>query len=286
MTTTLGVVHTTGYRYEGRATGSINEARMIPRSDAEQTVLSSRIEIAPTAWTHRWTDYFGTGVVAFEIHEPHEEMRLVATSTVDVTRPPAQGPAAGEGIHWEELGTDELRSRLAEYLTMSPLVEPAEDLRALVASQRERAAEPRELIGALRAAVTGHVAYVPGSTDVTTRAAQAWEVGSGVCQDLSHVLIGALRAAGVPARYVSGYLGPGLASAPVVTVATGQSHAWVEALLGRWVPLDPTNRAPVLEEHVAVGHGRDYADVAPLRGVFTGAPAESMFVDVVVTRMR
>lgn len=69
------------------------------------------------------------------------------------------------------------------------------------------------------------------------------------------------------------------------TVATGQSHAWVEAWLGRWVPLDPTNPAPVLEEHVAVGDGRDYADVAPLRGVFTGAPAESMFVDVVVTRL-
>lgn len=70
MTTTLRVVHTTGYRYEGRATGSINEARMIPRADAEQSVLSSRIEITPTAWTHRYTDYFGTGVVAFEIHEP------------------------------------------------------------------------------------------------------------------------------------------------------------------------------------------------------------------------
>lgn len=158
-------------------------------------------------------------------------MRLVATPTVDVTRPPPQGTAAGEGLCWAELETDELRGRLAEYLTMRPLVEPAADLGTLAVEARAGAAGPRELVDALLGAVTGHVSYLPGSTDVTTRAAQAWEVGSGVCQDLSHVLIGALRAAGVPARYVSGYLGPGWraprrARSPRASPTPGSRPGW------------------------------------------------------------
>ena len=93
------------------------------------------------------------------------------------------------------------------------------------------------------------------------------------------------RSLGIPARYVSGYLmtdeGQGI-DEPV----TGQSHAWIEYWAGSWVPLDPTNSGIVRNDHVVVGRGRDYSDVPPMRGIFTGGPAVGMYVEVSMTRMR
>jgi transglutaminase-like putative cysteine protease len=105
-----------------------------------------------------------------------------------------------------------------------------------------------------------------------------------VCQDFTHVALALLRARGIPARYVSGYLHPSSTAQPGQAVA-GQSHAWVEAWVGDWVPFDPTNGGPVGERHVVVGRARDYADLAPLNGIFHGGPAKSLGVRVELTRL-
>ena len=127
--------------------------------------------------------------------------------------------------------------------------------------------------------------YLTGSTTVATLAPEAYRRRAGVCQDFAHVLLGILRAAGIPARYASGYLHPG-SDAPIGMAVTGQSHAWVEAWVGQWVPIDPTNQVPVGECHVLVATGRDYADVTPLKGIYNGGPAESLGVKVELTRVR
>jgi transglutaminase-like putative cysteine protease len=117
---------------------------------------------------------------------------------------------------------------------------------------------------------------------VTSTASQVWELGKGVCQDFSHVALGALRSIGLPARYVSGYLHPG-SKQPNRTV-TGESHSWVEWWCGSWVAYDPTLRNRLTDSYVRVGHGRDYGDVAPLRGTYSGGASE-MFVTVEMTRL-
>ena len=126
--------------------------------------------------------------------------------------------------------------------------------------------------------------YRPSATAVHTSAVEAWEVGEGVCQDFAHVGLVLLRAAGVPARYVSGYLHT-QPDAPVGQVVTGESHAWVEAWVGDWVGYDPTAGDVPGERHVVVGYGRDYADVSPLRGIYSGGSVASLGVTVEVTRL-
>lgn len=281
MSATLRIVHSTGYRYDGGATSSFNEARMTPLSDSSQVVLHTRIDVSPTAWTHSYTDYWGTAVTAFEVHEVHDHLRVVATSTVDVNRATDTDRSAS----WTTLASPALRSDLAEFLECRKLVTPHPELASAMAELAGRAATPEALVSSARSLVAERISYLPGVTSVSTTAQEVWTKGAGVCQDLSHLMIGALRTAGVPARYVSGYLmadGGHELDEPT----TGQSHAWIEYWAGSWVPLDPTNFGVVGDDHVVVGHGRDYADVSPMRGIFTGGPAVEMYVEVAITRMR
>jgi transglutaminase-like putative cysteine protease len=112
---------------------------------------------------------------------------------------------------------------------------------------------------------------------VETTAARALELGCGVCQDFTHVMLAACRARGRPARYVSGYL-----HSPAGQDAAQATHAWVDVFVeGRgWISLDPTHGVPQSEHHVRVAVGRDYADVTPTRGLYTGSAAEALGVSV------
>ena len=113
---------------------------------------------------------------------------------------------------------------------------------------------------------------------------EAWESKSGVCQDFSHIAIGMLRAAGLPARYVSGYLFPLKESAPGVS-CEGQSHAWAEYWAGEWYGIDATNNVAPGLRHVVVGHGREYNDVVPHKGIYLGSPDSTLTVSVKLTRL-
>ena len=274
----LRVGHHTGYRYPEGVAASHNEARMTPRSNREQLVLASNLEISPTAWTYSFRDYWGTHVTAFEISAPHDRLAVVATSTVEV----GDRPAAGQGLTWEELSGPELAETMVEMLQAGSHVEPPDELRALAAGVRQEAATPAAAVHVLVNAIRSRVEYVPGSTEVQTRAAEVWQAGAGVCQDLVHLGLGALRAAGIPARYVSGYVVPSRNPA-VGQVQTGESHAWLQYWDGMWVGLDPTNDTAPGDFHIELGVGRDYFDVPPLKGVYSGPSKSDMFVGVEVT---
>ena len=140
--------------------------------------------------------------------------------------------------------------------------------------------EALELVGDwVRAALV----YERGSTSVSTSATDAWKNGRGVCQDFVHLAIALLRNMGIPARYASGYFHPH-ADAPIGETVHGESHAWCEAWTGDWRPFDPTNAVAVGERHVLVARGRDYRDVPPLKGIFSGAPSTTPAVSVELTR--
>lgn len=274
----LRIVHTTGFEYDGKATASYNQARMAPQTSPEQIVVHTRLEVTPSPWSYEYRDYFGNEVTAFEVLDPHEQMTVTATSTVHTQRRPAPSPT----LAWDDLRTPEVADRWTEYLAMNDLVAPPADLRERIATIRRDAGRPGEAARAVCELVNTEVEYQSGATEVTSTAADAWEQRGGVCQDMAHLVIGGLRSLGIPTRYVSGYLHP--QAEPVVGETTpGESHAWVEWWDDGWHGFDPTNDLEPGERWVVVATGRDYLDVKPLSGIFSGAGTSSMFVRVDVT---
>lgn len=276
----LRITHHTGYTYQDGATASFNEVRMAPRSTLHQQVLHTKVDINPSAWTLAWTDYWGTSVTSFEVHERHDTLEVTATSTVDVRRT----PSPVEGISWDTVRSEEMADQQAEYLAMTPSVRPPKDLAERVSELAAESATPGECAQAIVDLVHSEVAYVPGSTGVHTLAADSWQARAGVCQDMANLTIGCLRHVGIPACYVSGYLMP-IADPEVGQSYKGESHAWVRYWDGEWVDADPANGSVPGDRHVEVARGREYTDVPPLRGVFTGTGDSEMFVEVELTRL-
>ena len=134
------------------------------------------------------------------------------------------------------------------------------------------------------------MSYEPGSTYVGVEVEEVLARRVGVCQDFAHLAIAMCRSIGVPARYVSGYLfttDDATGEDPDAEAVRVQTHAWFEAAIpgGGWLALDPTNATEVGLRHVKIGHGRDYNDVPPLRGVFGGAAVPSLGVTVDIRRL-
>lgn len=276
----LRIVHKTGFSYQGQVKASYNEARMLPSTTDGQFVLSSTIEIQPTASQHAYVDYFGTRVTAFELLTPHQELSLQASSLVEV-RPRAHAEAS---TSWDDLpGIAGLRLETQEQTAQTRRTEPSEDLMTLARDIAEKHDNPCEAASEIARTIGEQMEYVQGVTSVHTSAAEAWADRRGVCQDITHIVLGALRSVGIPARYVSGYLHP-KPNAEIGETVVGESHAWVEWFCGSWHGFDPTNMLDIGDRHVLVGRGRDYQDVAPLRGVYAGPFRSSLFVSVEITR--
>lgn len=276
----LRIEHVTGFRYAGDVTASYNEARMLPGTTGSQFVLNSSIEIEPAATVHSYVDYFGTRVSSFDVLSGHEELRITARSLVEV-RP---RPLEHTGISWDRLAVEaERQLGTVEQLSQSARTQPHPEVAEIAASIASRHDDPGRAAHDICLAVGDAVAYVQGATGVHSTAAEAWEARKGVCQDMAHIAIGALRSVGIPARYVSGYLHPRLD--PEIGVAvTGESHAWVQWFAGQWQGFDPTNNLEIDDRHVLVGRGRDYNDVPPLRGVYAGPHKSKLHVQVTITR--
>jgi transglutaminase-like putative cysteine protease len=279
MSWRIAVRHRTGYQYGSPARASYNEVRMTPATGGAQHLLTSRLEIRPDARRLRYVDYWGTQVHAFDLHVPHTELMVTATSVVETAAPPT-APEVG----WDALADPTVRDRFAELLAPSRYVVAEDELDAVARSLRA-AGSPAETGRAAVQWVHETLDYVRGATSVGTTSAEARDLGEGVCQDFSHLALALLRSAGLPARYVSGYLFPAAAAALDETVSA-ESHAWVEFWAGDWIPLDPSNLSEVAERHVLVARGRDYADVRPLAGVYSGPAAQSLGVTVELTRLR
>jgi transglutaminase-like putative cysteine protease len=273
----LSIRHHTGFTYDGVAKASYNEARMTPRSLSTQQVQSSKFAVRPVVPLSTHVDYFGTVVSAFDIQETHPRLEVEAVSHVESWAASLESP-----LGWAELRSPALVDRFCEYLLATPRTALAREVTAEVGAWL-RLADVHECAAAAADFVRREISYVPGATTVSATAQEAWGRREGVCQDITHVTIGLLRAMGVPARYVSGYLYP--EDQPSVDdVVEGQSHAWVEYFSGAWTGIDPTNGVRETERHIIVGHGRDYDDVAPLKGIYQGPASTQLGVVVEMRR--
>lgn len=276
----LHIVHRSGYRYAAPVEASFNEVRMTPENREGQVLLSHSLQIEPNSTVHSYTDYWGAFVESFDVHEPHSMLEIIATSTVDT---PAYRPRTAP-VDWAKVHSAQVADRWCEYLSFTDYVDDAmsDPQRAEIVEGLRSCASPQAAAMEVVRVVREHLAYAPGITSVSTTASEAWEHRQGVCQDFTHVTLSLLRTLGIPARYVSGYLHT--PEEAIDETVVGESHAWVEYWDGGWAAVDPTNDRPVDASHVVVARGRDYADVAPLKGIYAGGGSESLGVSVEITQ--
>lgn len=275
----LRVVHTTGYAYQSPVTASYNEARLTPRSDTRQNVILNRVETIPATRSHRYIDYWGTAVTAFDLHAPHTDLTVTSSSVVETER----GEPAVAEVSWSELHSAAVIDRFDELLRPTAHT-PTSKRVAAVAKKLAKSYDPAEAVIAAGKWVRDELDYLPGTTGVHTSGADALNEGKGVCQDFVHLSLMVLRGMGIPGRYVSGYLHP-KRNAVVGDTVDGRSHAWIQAWTGGWWNFDPTNDSEITEQYVSVGAGRDYTDVSPLKGIYSGEGATDLDVIVEVTRL-
>jgi transglutaminase-like putative cysteine protease len=271
----LKTEHVTTFSYSDPAFASYNEVRVVPQSNSRQSRLEAKLATTPHAAQYTYWDYFGTQVVAFNVDQGHLHLQITSSSLVE-TKPPDARPMAT----WSEM--EAAHDSFSEYLAPTDQTAPDAELRTV--ADELRAATPVATVDSVMSWVHDRLEYVPGVTGVQTSASEASRARRGVCQDFAHLSLALLRAAGVPARYVSGYLHP-RSDAEIAEHVSGESHAWIEAWSGNWWPFDPTNAIDVGERHVLIARGRDYADVPPVKGVYAGNADNSMTVEVVIARM-
>lgn len=282
----LDIDYRTRFTYAGLVTESQNELRACPAIDDRQQVVHYDVRTTPSARVSWYLDYWGTRVDTFGVRLPHSVLEVVATGTVDLVAPTALAAHPPRAA----VAEPSFRDRHLELLQPSPHVGASPTVAA--AAQRHADAAGDDLVAVVHAVheALGELDYVTGATYVGVSVDEVLRAGGGVCQDFAHLAIAMYRSLGVPARYVSGYLFTG-------DDATGQdadgdeveveTHAWVEVAIPShgWYALDPTNRQPVGERHVTIGRGRDYDDVAPLRGVFVGPADHDLDVSVRLRRL-
>jgi len=279
--------HVTLFEYDGPVSESYNEVRLRPRQDETQSCLSFRLSTDPSSRPSAHVDPFGNWVHRFNVLAEHRRLRVAADSVVLVQTPPAI-PAGTRRL----ADLDLLDEEIDQYYDLLAPTAYAPHLAELAGLMQEAGERSDGSAGsyALAAAtlIYERFRYEKGATHVQSSIRDALSTGAGVCQDFAHLLLAVLRMRHLPARYVSGYLVPRRTAEPgasVEEVIGGQaSHAWAEVYLpgAGWFGLDPTLGRPVCLQHVRVAYGRDYGDVAPVRGVYKGHAGQRLSVDVQV----
>ena len=281
------LVHTTEFLYDGPVSESYNEVRLRPIHDEKQSCLSFRLSTSPGSRGTSYRDAYGNSVHQFNILPEHQRLKIEAESVVLVHE--AGGFHDPGTLVDFELRKAQLGDEYFDFLAPSTYVPRLDDLRPIIAEVEQACGGTVDgFAKAASSVIHGLFQYVKGATHVHSSIKDSLSINAGVCQDFAHVLLGVVRMRGLPARYVSGYLVPGSATPSnerQEEVIGGQaSHAWVEVLMpdGRWVGYDPTLGKPVGLRHVRLAYGRDYGDVAPVRGVYKGRAGQSLSVDVSV----
>jgi transglutaminase-like putative cysteine protease len=268
----LEVQHETRLEYSEPVTESVTEVRMEPGSDADQSCRSFHLLVSPPTQLFRFQDGFGNHVHHFNVLARHTEVRILAASLIE-THPRMQDLLVSRATYPLDRASIDLSA--VDYLRFRGPVRSIPQLAPLLEALRP---EPGTVLAqaVLQVAdyIHTHFEYARAVTLSTSPIDHVLEVGKGVCQDFTHLMIAILRSFGIPARYVSGYVHrPNKES---------QSHAWCEAWLPDvgWSGIDPTNHVVVNDHFIKVAIGRDFTDVPPNKGVYRGQAQETISVRV------
>jgi transglutaminase-like putative cysteine protease len=277
MRYTIG--HRTRYHYPVPVHDSHTIVHLQPRSDISQYCTRYELSVSPRTRVFSYADRFGNDVQHFAILPEHDRLEVIARSQVVTARGPGVAPA---GLPRSLIDDDPQLDEMFDYLCESRLIKFSDELDALAIHVGTPDASDDVVAWFQHASTVLNTEFVYDKTTTTVHATveESLRKRSGVCQDFAHVLIALCRRTGIPARYVSGYIHSGNDG----VLGAEASHAWAEAYLGPrgWVGIDPTNAIWIGDQFVRIATGRDYRDVSPVRGVFTGATSSVMSVDVAV----
>lgn len=276
----LKIHHVTVFEYPRPATNSINEVWLRPLTDGRQSCLSFSLASEPRSEPRSYIDYFGNTVYHFDIPQPHTRLEIIARAEVETREIDLAEVMTADHSPYELLAAVE-RDRWMDFLVPTTLTAAGDAIRDLSESIAIKGRSVAEVVRDLADRVTARVRYQSGVTTVSTTAEEALRTGAGVCQDHTHVFLAACRLLGIPARYISGYLCTGAGEDEEQA-----SHAWPEALLPRagWVGLDVANGKLVDGHYVACAIGREYSDVPPVRGAYSGPEGSGLDVAVYVVK--
>nr|WP_321467367.1 transglutaminase family protein [uncultured Desulfobulbus sp.] len=286
------VTHTTAYHYSEPASLSQNELYLTPRTSSRQQVLQTHLNFVPQPqYLHQRIDYFGNVAHVLMIEQPHSELALTATCIVRTSRSQKIEPEAT--LPWEEvvrrLETHRFYEDLDAYQFSfaSPMILLTPDIEAYARASFPPGVHILEGGMDLMHRIFNECAYDKAASTVDTPVDQVLAHKKGVCQDFSHLAIACFRSLGLAARYVSGYLETLPPPGKPKMVGADASHAWVSLYVPDegWVDLDPTNDLIPGEMHITLAWGRDYSDVAPVKGVVMGGGLHTLAVEVDVARM-
>ncbi len=278
----FNIRHVTTYRYDEPVTDSVNEIRLAPRTNYRQSCYHHTVAIEPNAPLLTYEDGFGNRIHAFTVNPPHRELVIRSESTVvthdnDGVRKRILTPVED----WATLADEALRHKYAEYTIATPYTEESEEVAAFAASCRLPGEGVYEHAMGLAARIYREFEYRPNATHVGTTPSELLRGRAGVCQDFAHLMIASCRSLGIPARYASGYHFIGDLHTRAADFEQA-SHAWVEAYIPGtgWLGFDPTNNNRVDGRYIKLGHGRDYLDIVPVKGIYRGTPHQRLSVDV------
>ncbi len=287
--TVLHISHVTHYDYASRVDLAMHLLHLQPLSRADQQLEDFRLDIDPPATRNQASlDYFGNPQHHLTLTTPHHALTVRAESRV--RRLAAATPKPSVSPAWESVRTA-MRYRAgqpwlpaAEFCFPSAFVPLHPAFQAYAQLEFTPGRPLLEAAIGLMARIHHEFTYATASTDLTTPALEAFSRRQGVCQDFAHIMIACLRSLGLPARYVSGYLLTQPPPGQPRLLGVDASHAWLAVWCPQhdWVELDPTNNLIAAQSHAVIACGRDYADVAPLRGVIQGGGSHTLSVAVSV----
>lgn len=288
------VVHTTTYRYESTVSSSYGQLCLLPRATPAQYCALGEITVEPAPSDQQERlDYFGNRSGYFQVVVPHRVLRITARSEVviddsarvlplDSGQPLSAIQHAVANLN----GTEALSA--ADHLHSSPRATVDEAVRAYAAESMQPERPVAECLTELVSRIYHDFDFEPEATEVTSTVADLFEAGAGVCQDFAHLTVACLRSAGIPGRYVSGYLETDPPPGKPKLKGADVSHAWASAMIpgAGWIEIDPTNNQFVNDRYVTTAWGRDYGDIAPVSGViYSDGGMTELDVSVDVSRI-
>jgi len=287
------VSHTTIYEYEYPVTICFNELRMVPRSTSVQELVDHHILIDPQpSYIRSRNDFFGNQVTFFSLHQQHQELKVTVESEIVLLTEDKSSLSFSDDMPWEQVieatciySPDYLTAR--PYALSSSMIPIMDELRDYALPSFPPNRPMMEGVQHLMERIFQEFEFDPEFTTIATPILDVLAAKKGVCQDFAHLGIGCLRALGLPARYVSGYIETIPPEGTEKLEGADASHAWFSAYSPKmgWIEFDPTNNLIPADQHLTVAWGRDYADVAPLNGVIYGGQEQKLDVAVDVTRI-
>jgi transglutaminase-like putative cysteine protease len=280
------ITHRTVYRYSDVVTSSYGRGFLTPRDSARQRCLSHELVIDPEAADSSTSrDVYGNISSYFHVTERHHTLTITSNSVVEVDPAPPELYGGGSArAPWEIARPVGLDGALATEFTLD--LQPPEitdDVRAYAAPSFEPGRPLIDVLRDLTSRIYSDFTYRSGSTTVSTGVSEVLAAREGVCQDFARLAIACLRANGLAASYVSGYLATDPPPGKERMIGIDATHAWASVWTpqNQWLGLDPTNDQMIDERYIIVGFGRDYADVPPLRGIIY-TESDSSVIDVAV----